>query len=173
MLMFKFKKNKKGYTLIELVVYVGLSSIILITTGTIATTLIEQRERSSIRNDIDLQGNRMVNEMTRAIRDATEIAAPIQGATGTTLTLTRDSVAVNPTTFLWNGTELSIIEGVNPAVDLHPTNMEVRNLKFQNTTATGTPGIVSFQFDVLFPALEGQAKKNYAPTFYGSAALRK
>ncbi len=146
------KNNKKGFTLIEAVVYTAVVSMLLLGISSFLLIVLKTRAQTSMINEVEGQGVQAMQQITQTVRNASAITTPTQGNNGGTLT-------VDSNTFDLNGSILEM-----DSVGLTSSEVVVSGLNFDNMSFTDTPGIVKIEFTI--------TKDNYSKTFYDSASLR-
>lgn len=166
---------QKGLTLIELLLYVSLSSIMLLSVSIFLFLLFQSRIRNQTITEVDGQGVRVMQFVTQAIRNAEVINAPSPGSSQNTISIGTYDKQKNPTTFDLSGGIIRIREGAgtNPFVSLTSARVIASGLTFVNVSAAGTPGSVQMEFALTHVNIEGRYEYAYAKTFYGSASVRQ
>lgn len=173
----KYFFNKKintsqGFTLLELLLYVAISSILLTTISLFLSTLLQSRIKNQTISEVDGQGMVAMELMAQIIRNADTVSAPAAGATGSSLTLTTTVPAQSPTVFDLAAGALRITEGATPAIPLTNSRITVSSLSFQNLSRAGTPGTIRIQFTISAVNNSGRNEYAYQKTFTASATLR-
>jgi len=166
-------KNKKGFTLIELVLYVGVTSIMLLVIVVFLANLLQSRIKNQTIAEVEQQGIQVMQIITQTTRNAENITAPLIGTSASSLTLDVLAGANDPTVFdLFEGT-VRIAEGNSSAVSLTNSRVVVSNLIFQNLSRADTSGIIRIQFTLTHINPENRNEYNYQKIFIGSATLRR
>ena len=167
-------KTQKGFTLIELILYVGISSFILLVTFLFVSQILEARTKSQAIAEVEQQGDWAMQAITQAIRNSkSPVNFPAMGAIGNYLSLTMNDVAKSPTIFSLLNDAIAISEAGGGIISLTNSNITISNLNFQNVSKTGTLGSIKFSFIVSYKN-QGQIRQefNYSKTFYGSSSVR-
>ncbi|MCH7492609.1 prepilin-type N-terminal cleavage/methylation domain-containing protein [Patescibacteria group bacterium] len=128
-------KKPRGFTLIEVMIYVVLVSGILIGATSFAISIINNRTKSFAIQEVEQNSRFMLEKITQVIRSARKITTPAIGVTDTTLVLEMSDGKKNPTIFALDGSSLSMTQGADPTLDLHSGNVEVSNLTFTNLSS--------------------------------------
>ena len=167
-------RNANGFTLIELIIYIGISAIILLGIATLFGLLFSAQTSSRAVAEVDEQGQAAMTVITQSVRNAAVITFPAKGSSSSTLIIQPLATSTATTTFNLSGTSLQIKEGAPPPVSLTASDTSVTALTFTNLTATGTPGIVRIQFTLnhIKNQLATSTVYDYTGTFYDSASLR-
>lgn len=167
-----FKKIKaRGFTLIELILYTGISSFILLAITLFATLMIQGRIKSEVINEVEQQGYQTMQIITQSIRNAQEIISPTTGG-ASTLSLTMRDSNTNPTQINSQNGKIYIQEGRNEGINLTNNQVDASSLNFTNLSRQGTPGIIHIEFTLSHINPSGKNEYSFKKTFKGSASLR-
>lgn len=166
------RNNYKGFSLIELVVYIGLVSIMLLGIASFAKTILQTRAKNQVILEVEQQGIQVMQILSQTIRNAESIVFPSSGSNANTLTLNLANPSANPTTFSFSNGFINIQEGGALPINLINSRVEVQNLIFENLSRLDTSGIIKFSFVLNYNNQSGRPEYNYSKTFYGSASLR-
>lgn len=89
----KHKINNKGFTLIELVVTIGLLALTVGVTNDILVSLLRSYSKIQVKNEIEQQANFVSLKLEKELRSGSQVNIP--GGSGDTMSfLTKDNVAV-------------------------------------------------------------------------------
>lgn len=166
-------KLNKGFTLIEIVLYVGICSFILLSFSIFLSFLLTARVRSQSITEVNQQGFQVLHRITQAARNGRNIQNPDIGAQGSILTLITSDPLLNPTVFSVSSSTFFIQEGSNTPVALTNSRIRISGLTFQNISSVGsTEKIVRVTFVVDHVNLEGRPEYSYTKVFSGSATIR-
>ncbi len=171
--MTPFRHTIKGFTLVEMVLYVSLCSIILLIISMMLSSLLGSRVRSQVITEVNQQGFQVMHLITQTVRNGRSIQTPAPGATSQTLSLTTASPILNPTIFSVSSSTFFIQEGGKAPVALTNSRIRISSLTFQNISSTSSTDKVlrvSFTIDAVNP--EGRGEYSFTKTFSGSATLR-
>ena len=161
-----------GFTLLELLLYVSISSILLLSITTLLGVLVQSRVKNQVIGEVEQQGVQIMQTMTQTIRNATAITTPAIGASAASLSLTVPTSAKSSTVFDSASSVVRITEGAGTAVSLSNSRITASGLTFQNLSRASTPGIVRIQFVLTHVNPSGRGEYIYTKTFYGSAGIR-
>jgi len=131
--------RQKGYTLIELLLYVAIMGALLTTVTYFFGTVASARVKDQTILEVNDQGMVLMNYMTQTIRNATSITAPAVGATGPSLTLAVPTSSLSPTVF-------SAVALPGASVPLTNDKVQVDSLTFKNLSRPSTPGSIQISF---------------------------
>jgi type II secretory pathway pseudopilin PulG len=167
-------QNKKmsAFTLVEILLYISIVSVMMGVISIFMFSILQSQAKFKTISEVDQQGIQVAQIISQAIRNSNGITAPIQGNSGSSLTLGFADSAKNPTVFNSNGNNLQIKEGTDAIIPLTNSKVSISGLSFSNLSLTNTPGTVKFQFTISYINLSGRNEYDYSKTFYGSAGLR-
>jgi prepilin-type N-terminal cleavage/methylation domain-containing protein len=165
--------RQKGFTLVELLMYVAIVGSLLIAVSLFFATTADARIKSQTITEVDQQGALAMDYITQTIRNADSISAPAAGATAASLTVTVPTAGLSPTIFDLGGTALRVKEGAAATVPLTNDKVAISGLTFKNLTRSGTPGTVQISFTITRVNVSGRSSYTYQKTFTASATLRQ
>lgn len=166
------KFSQSGFTLIELIVSLGLATILLGAIFGLYLASSQMRARINATAEVEQQGLQAMEIITQTIRNSSAISNPSTGASGASLTLSVPTVAKSPTIFSLSNGQLQIKEGTSAVTPITSNRVSVSNLTFQNLTAAGSGGLVRVTFTLGSNYQTGKMANVYSKTFVTSAALR-
>ncbi len=170
------KRCQQGFTLVEIILYVGIFSLIIGGIVGLATLSIAERTKNEIRADLDYQGQAVMANISQTIRQAKTVTFPTAGNNGANLILQMTDSAIDPTTFYnLDKTSYHAIaeqEG-SPATENQLTNSRITlsNLKFTNMSVGSTANSVLVQFTLTYHNQLNRAEFDYSQDFSGGATI--
>ena len=167
-----FSKGKdEGFTLVELILYLAIASLIVVFASVFIHNLLESKVKNQAILEVEEQGVQTLNLITQTIRNAEDINSPAKGDSSSELSLAVSDASKSPTVFDVSQETLRIKEGDSSATALTSNRVWVDEIHFRNLSRDGTPGIVRIELTLSY-ASEGQTQAyQYSKTFYASAAL--
>ncbi len=166
-------RHQKGFTLVEMVLYVSLCSIILLSSSMLLSSLLGSRIRNQTINEVNQQGFQVIQLVTQTIRNSRSIQVPTIGVSSSTLSITTGNALVNPTVFWVSSSTFMIQEGGKTPITLTNSRVVVSSLSFQNiSSASSSEKIIKISFTVDYNNQSGKPEYSYTKTFNGSATLR-
>lgn len=166
------RKFKRGYTLLETVVYVAIFIVILVAVIDMLVTLSKSFSRVRAYNEVRVSGMNTIERMSREIRTAASVDTPgstLNAHPGDLLINTTDDAGVAKTVeFYWNSTAKSVDivdNGVNKGA-LNGSSTEITNLVFRNVPTT--------KGDVIKIEMTARSKKltDITAKFYDTIVMR-
>lgn len=168
-----FQNKKRGFTLIEVVLYVAIAGMVVFALGFLVKESGETRLRQRVMAEVEQQGLLISDHISQAIRNAASITTPSAGNTTSSLTLAYADVLKNPTVFDVSADAVQITEGAESPIPLTNTRVLVTDFSFHNLSLASTPGSVQFSFTLNYVLSSDDATRfQYSRTFYGAASLR-
>jgi hypothetical protein len=135
---------QKGSTLIELLIYLAITTGILIGAGGIGWTVLEQEHKSRAQNEISYARNFVQSQLAEDIRSAIGVTSPAFALmSSTSLVLLSYDPLKNPTMYFSEGGMLYRKSGARNREALLPSIVRVSGLSFVRQGATGTPISIS------------------------------
>lgn len=140
------KKNKTAFTLIELLLYVAIVSVLMLTISAFLNMVMAAKEKRQVISEVEQQGINITYFISRNIKAGSGITAPALGVSSSTLTLSSTDTTRNPTVFkLVSG--VIVINLANGAdIALNNNQVIASNFVCNNFGNAGTPGSIDCQF---------------------------
>lgn len=166
-------QNQKGFSLIEMLLYVGITATVLLGASMMFGILTDAGVKNQSINEVEQQGMFVADVIGRSIDNATAVNTPSTGSTGSTLSLQTVDSGTNPTVFDVNSGVLRISEGGGSAVNLTNSLIEVTAFSVENVSHAGTSGSVRVSLTLSRINPSGRNEYDYTKTFYVSGTLRQ
>jgi prepilin-type N-terminal cleavage/methylation domain-containing protein len=169
--------NQSGLTLIELLLYIAIFSIIITAVVSISISATAQRVRNNAIAEVDYQGEAVISYIMQTIRNSQTINSPSPNNTSGSISVNTNLLANNPTVFdsVSDGLRqrIRVREG-NPSTDNFLTNnrVTVTNISFTNSAIVGGRDSIKIQFTLQYYNPSARPELDYQKTFYGGATLR-
>jgi Tfp pilus assembly protein FimT len=169
----KIRKSSKGFTLVEMLLYVSLCAVFLLALSNLLSFLLESRIRSQTVSEVNQQGFQIMTLITGTIRNGRSVQTPVMGATSSSLSVTVTNSLNSPTVFDVSSGTLRITEGSNSPIPLTNGRVTVSSPVFQNvSSASSTEKIVKISFTISSVNQSGKNEYSFSRVFDGSATLR-
>ncbi|MCA9387246.1 hypothetical protein KC669_04400 [Candidatus Dojkabacteria bacterium] len=164
--------SKKAFTLIETLLYISLTSIILVSISAFMGLLININNRNKAISEVNHQSIEVLENITASIQNAEGINSPAQSSSGNSLSLQIDSASSNPTVVGLSGTRVIIQEGASSPVFITSDDVIVNDLTFYNVSTNLENKGVRFSFTIEYNNTSGRSEFNLTKTFYGTATIK-
>ena len=122
-----------GFTLIEVLLLLGVFSLVIVVMIPLLTSGTEARIRQQTVAVVEYSGLQAVQSMQRRVHNAEKILLPAAGATGPVLAVQSASGQLHPTMFAVQTGSLVIIEG-NEVRKVTPELVAVKDFTVRNTS---------------------------------------
>jgi prepilin-type N-terminal cleavage/methylation domain-containing protein len=167
--------RQKGYTLIELLLYVSIIGILLTIIVFFFSTVVGARVKNQTILEVNDQGAAVMDYITQTIRNASSITTPAAGSSGSSLTLVVPTGSLSPTVFSLTGAApiaVQVKEGTGAQVPLTSNRVQVSSLTFKNLSRASTPGIIQVSFTLSRVNPSSKNEFDYQKTFTDSAEVK-
>lgn len=165
--------KKKGFSLLELLLYVSISGIIIFSTSLYLSTFLESKVKNQTIREVEQQGDFIMQIIQRSIRNGTLINSPTIGLSSASLSLETSDINTNPTIFDINNGIIQIREGSQASIPLHNTRIEASSLIFYNLSSSPSPGIIKVEFTLNAVNTSGRIEYTFNKNFSSAAALHQ
>lgn len=124
-----------GFTLIEMIVYIGLFSMIIGGAIVSAYNIFESTNRNQTKAMVAEEGIFLIGKINWALTGATAVSIPSSNK----LSVTKSGISPsdNPLVFDSSGGEMRLNRGANSPQVLNNTNITISNLVFTHTVSSG------------------------------------
>lgn len=161
-------RKLKGFTLIEIVLYIGLASLVFLSISSLFSTLLQSSLKSRAISEVESNSVQIIQQITQTVRNATSINSPGLGSSASALSVIVPTGSLSPTIFNLSSGALQMQEGANPVTSLSSNVVTVSSLNFKNLSGNS----VQFSFIISRNNPEGRSELNYTQTYYGAATIR-
>lgn len=166
--MNRIHDDNRGFTLLELLLYVFVASGILLSIVALVALLIQSRVKNQTISMVEQQGAQIIQLVSQEINNAKTIIAPTVGNTGNILQFQdingqAEQLSIVSSTLFLNKN--------NKDYFLNPTTIQVSSLEVKNLGVAGHDS-VKIKFDLNYNNLSGLNQYSYSQTFYATANIR-
>jgi len=126
--MRSIKVKKNGFTLIEALVYISVSSILLVVITSLGYTVFINRQKALANEEILENANLVFSKIEKNIRESREVILPI--TSGNELSLEMENVDINPTRFYLDGSTIYFAQSTGVGSNITTDNIEITDLSF-------------------------------------------
>lgn len=162
-------KREKGFTFIEMILYVAIVSIVVSALIPFAWSVIGTGAKSSVQQEVFSTARYVSERIKYEIRDASGI-----NSVGTTaISLSNSNAAKNPTIIDLVAGNIRVKYGSSGAVNLNSTDTTISNLVFNNYTS-GDNKTENIQYSFTVDSNYATIRSEYAETtsIRGAAEVR-
>lgn len=136
---------KKGFILIELLFYISIISLVLISIIGFFWNIISGNIKEQAYQEVQQNGRFAITKITQEIKKAIRVNNPLPGISANSLSLVMQDPSLNPTIFDLSNGKLRITQGVLVPIELTTDQILVNNLQFTNLSYPDTPGTVRIE----------------------------
>ncbi len=156
----------------ELILYVFVSSTLLLAIVFSVFLVLESRTRQQTVAEVDQQGLQIMQLITQTIRNAESVVTPEPVVASSTLVIQTSNGILNPTVFFASSSALYIQEGTSTPIRLTNSHVTISAPTFQNISPIGsTQGVVRVSFTLSFATSTSRQEYSYSKSFVGSATF--
>ena len=135
------KIMRKGFTIIETVIYTALLALVFTTLLLAVNQLLETKNQVAARLEVEEEANFLMGKIAWALSGASAITAPAPGATSTTLTAQQFNSARDPLTIGLSDGTMRMQYGAGATTTLSAESVVVRTLVFEHVAGSGNPAV--------------------------------
>ncbi len=168
----KSVKSGAGFTLIESILYLAITSSMVFVISIFLGLVLGARVKNKIVLEVEQQGTFILQQLTRSLQESQAINSPLPGESSNELSLSSSVFPENPLVFnAGSGAMLETIGSQDP-VPLNSPAIIIKNISFTNISASGTPGLIRIQLTLGSQGFVGLRELDYQADFNSSVSLR-
>ena len=171
-----YNQKNSGYTIIEMLLYIAIFSLIIGSILSIAMSIANQRIQNQVTQEVDYQGNLAITNITQNLRNASTINTPTPNNSSTSLSFNTTTPANNPSVYDMvsdqSVNKLRFKEGTVASVYLTSSRVTISNLSFSNRAITGGRDSIYISFTLTYHNPTNKPQLDYQKNFYGVTTLR-
>ena len=161
------KKSGEGFTLLELLLYIGLFGVMLSISLVILYQMLRNQDQNRSMLEVEEEANFIVRKIEWALTGATDIIVPLQNQTSSVLSLTKYNFSQNPLVFSTSGNALYLTRGGSSSISLTSTNVKFQDFFAHTFPSIGSnPTSVIMTFSVASEIPKFPASTTIRGTFY-------
>ncbi len=165
--MKKHESNKKGFTIVELLIYIGILSIFLLAMTDTFSSIVDVRRESEAVSAVEQDGNYILAKLFYDISHAQSINVPASlGASSNSLQLTINGVS---NTYSISGGNLQVVNNAGTNI-LNGINSSISNLTFLRVGNTSGKNTIQLSLTVTSRVIRNGGTE--ARTYQTSVGLR-
>lgn len=168
-------KNKRGFTLIETIIYVAITAGLLIALTSFILAISGSRNKSYSQQEVNANSRLTLSIINHKIKSASGVnfATSTFGIHPGVLSLSMASSTLNPTVFSLDVSgRLILTEGTSASKFITSPQIKITNLVFSNLTADGSRGNIGINLDFAF-ASNTNIGFNFSSSLQTAVSLRQ
>lgn len=138
----------RGFTLIELIIYIGIVAGILLVAFNFGWEIIYGNVKSQAIREVQQNTRFVIEKITESVLATSNINSPAPGNSSNFLSLAMQDLSLDPTIFEVADEKLMVTQEVNGPYELTNDRVRVTNLQFTNVSYAGTPGTVRIRMTI-------------------------
>ena len=159
--------KKKGFTIVELIIYMGMLSLMILVMTDIFSSIVDVRKESEAVTVVEQDGNYILAKLFYDISHATSITTPASlGSTGATLQLVINGVT---NTYSLNNGNLQVVNNNGTNV-LNSVNSAISNISFLRVGNVSGKNTIQLTFTVTSRIIQSSGVES--KIYQTSAGLR-
>lgn len=165
-------KKKKGFSLVEVLLYMALLAVLGLSVSQVASGVISDSERREVRQTVRSNADFVMKYITEYILSSEAINSPTSGS-AQTLSLNSQDNLLDPVVFgLSNGYITESKAGVS-SVNITPDSIVVDNISFTSYAGTSGPGGIEVSFTLSYNGDRERVETNYTESFSTYVSIRR
>lgn len=138
----------RSFTLIELIIYIGIVSAILLVAVNFGWQVVYGNVKSQAIREVQQNSRLAMEKIANSVLAASDIDTPALGNSHTELELIMQEAGISPTIFEVDDNTLTMKQGTGIPHQLTSDRVEVTSLQFTNVSYAGTPGAIKVQLTI-------------------------
>lgn len=157
----------KAYTLVEVLLYISLVSVVLMMIMAFMNMMESARARNEVVSEVDQQGSQILDILLSEIEKSEVMTVPAMSQTSTQLVLDDGGSTISVDL---NGSNIEVTDG--DTYQLNNNNVQVSNLSFVNLSPTPTNQNIQIQFDLSYLSSNNRSEYDYTQTYRTSTTIK-
>lgn len=164
-------KINSGFTLLETIIYIGLSVSILLIVINIFMSFSSTKTKINTVHRVINEGEFIMKKVTQTVKNGKIINLPEPGSNSPLLSMDMIAGVDSPVNIYLTDGDL-ILEEAGVPKTLNTNNININSLTFNNYSYENTPGIIRIEMEVEYNNLGNRKEFDFTQTFTSSAALK-
>lgn len=123
-------RARSGFTLLEMIIYIGITAVVVVSLMNIMITVFETRERTENVSEVQQSARLVMDRITNTLTYATDVEISSDGDL-----ITTKAGEQSPVVFSVRNRMLFVQRGSQAAKQLTPDTIQVTNLQFRSIDA--------------------------------------
>ncbi|MCW1930558.1 MAG: type II secretion system GspH family protein [Candidatus Kerfeldbacteria bacterium] len=163
--------RNNGFTILELLLYIGVTALMLSTIISFFFLFINGRTHNNAQREVEQQGGVIMQFIQDSIQQASSVTTPTPSNQGDVLEVSMYDVDYGTRTISIEHTDL-IVEDLSGVYTLNSDTVEVSGLSFTNVASGTTRDSITVSFTVSTHNISGRSEYAYADTFTSTFTRR-
>ncbi len=139
--------KNRGFTLIEVIIYLALFSVIIGGAMSGVYQLVQSNDANAQKIIVEQEGNFLLRKIDWALSNVANVTVPAEAASGQTLKIDKVNYTQNPIEFNLAGSNLELKKGGGSAVALNSSYTLLSDLLFEHLPPSGAkPAAIKTSF---------------------------
>jgi type II secretory pathway pseudopilin PulG len=167
------KLNTKGYTLIEILLYIAVFPVILLSAVGLFYAVTQSLIKTTVIQEVEQQGILIVDQISKSIQSAESINLPAPLNPSDTLQITTGSPSNDSIIYETFDEDLVVNYNGESPIALHNQKVSINNLEFVNLATDESPSSIQYSFTLSYNSESTSTEYSYEQKFFGAGSLRK
>jgi prepilin-type N-terminal cleavage/methylation domain-containing protein len=148
--MKRLRRSQRGFTLIELVIYLGIVGLVLVSATLFAYEFVASQSKAAAYEEVNRNARYAIARIGLEIREASDlnVGASTLGSSPSTLSLASASGPINPTVFTVSSGALNIQQGAGAVTPVTNAQVEVTEFLVEDLSVSGKTKILRVRLGV-------------------------
>jgi type II secretory pathway pseudopilin PulG len=162
--------NKKGFTLIETILYVAIMGIAISSFIAFGMSISASRSKTYVVQEVQANARLLTDVMSKSLKHARGVVSPMAGESNSLLVLDMPESEPDMTFSIIDGI-VFLTDGVGEPTALVSSRVEVTDLQFSNIAQAGGQDSVLFEFGIKY-RYDNSPDFSYTDSFRSAVTLR-
>lgn len=163
---------EKGSTLIELAIYLGLASGILLGVGVVAMNVLDEGAKGDAIAEVRYGASYALGAVVESVRAAQSVSFPLAGATGTSIFLVGTSSSTDPIEITYATGTLMLRAGTSSPYAIIPNTIRAENVVFEHLAGPFRKSSIRMTITLSAADADAAQQFQYRETFTRAATVR-
>lgn len=171
--MNKNNQKKRGFTLVEFLLYSIIVTTIIGALTTIGINIMKVRTKVGSTEEVNYNGKMILNEIMNYVRKAESITYPLQGEEGYYLTLEMPLGEDTPISFTSDAESNILVQiGTEDPAIMNSGFVSIEEMKFSNVSYLDSPETLKMEIIVAYRNPTEREEYSFQKTFYSAENIR-
>jgi type II secretory pathway pseudopilin PulG len=162
-------ENKNGFTLIEIVFYIAIMTILIFVSFLVLNIIGQSESKNRIVSEVEYQGLRYVNLISQEIRNS----IAVDYLTDNSLILRVNDPIKNPIVFTFSEGNIYLKEGSQEKNKLNNSKVSIVPIFLKNNSVSSEYDSIGLSLKVFYNNGEGRLGSDYSKIFNVTASTRQ